>query len=248
VKILLIRPNRNEADAAALAEFGIETQIDPYLEISQVNNVLGAQKMLDALKSKNEKWLILTSSNSMQYWQNLLGPGELEKVIFESESIQFAAIGQQTERQLFALGADEVVVADRFDSASLAETLSGGNPIPVVIPAGSIAMQTLDNSLSGLGFDVISEVVYQTNPVVTAPNSVGQIAAGVFDAVLLRSPSAARTFLSKIPSPRLRIFCGGNTTAKAVQALGVKPDLISADPSPEAIAKAVSEYFFDRRS
>jgi uroporphyrinogen-III synthase len=204
--------------------------------------------MLDALRSKTEKWLILTSSNSLQYWQNLLGSGELEKVVFESESIQFAAIGQQSKTQLFALGANEVVVADRFDSASLAKTLSGGKPIPVVIPAGSIAMQTLDNSLSALGFDVISEVVYQTNPVVTAPNSVGQIAAGVFDAVLLRSPSAARTFLSKNPSPRLSIICGGNTTAKAVQALGVKPDLIAADPSPEAIAKAVSEYFLDRRS
>jgi uroporphyrinogen-III synthase len=248
VKVLLIRPNRNEADAEALAEFGIETQIDPYLAISQVSNVLGAQKMLDALRSETEKWLILTSSNSLQYWQNLLDPGELEKVVFESESIQFAAIGQQTRRQLFALGANEVVVADRFDSASLAKTLSGGNPIPVVIPAGSIAMQTLDNSLSALGFDVISEVVYQTNPAGTPPNSISQIAAGVFDAVLLRSPSAARTFLSMNPSPRLSIICGGNTTAKAVQALGVKPDLISADPSPEAIAKAVSAYFLDRRN
>ena len=248
MKVLLIRPNRNEADAAALAEFGIETQIDSYLEISQVNNVLGAQKMLEVLRSKTEKWLILTSSNSLQYWQNLLAPSELEKVVFESESIQFAAIGQQTSRQLFALGANEVVVANRFDSESLAQTLAGGNPIPVVIPAGSIAMQTLDNSLSGLGFDVISEVVYQTNPVVTAPNSVGQIAAGVFDAVQLRSPSAARTFLSMNPSPRLRIICGGNTTAKAVRDLGAKPDLISADPSPEAIAKAVSAYFLDRRS
>jgi uroporphyrinogen-III synthase len=248
MKILLIRPNRNDADAAALAKFGIKTEIDPYLEISQVNNVLGAQKMLDALRSKAEKWLILTSSNSLQYWQNLLSPGELEKVVFESESIQFAAIGQQTKKQLFALGANEVVVADRFDSASLAKTLSGGKPIPVVIPAGSIAMQTLDNSLSGLGFDVISEVVYQTNPVLTAPNSVRQIAAGVFDSVLLRSPSAARTFLSKNPSPRLSIICGGNTTAKAVQALGVKPDLIAADPSPDAIAKAVSAYFLDRRN
>ena len=248
MKVLLIRPNRNEADAEALAEFGIETQIDPYLAISQVSNVLGAQKMLDALRSETEKWLILTSSNSLQYWQNLLDPGELEKVVFESESIQFAAIGQQTRRQLFALGANEVVVADRFDSASLAKTLSGGNPIPVVIPAGSIAMQTLDNSLSALGFDVISEVVYQTNPAVTPPNSISQIAAGVFDAVLLRSPSAARTFLSMNPSPRLSIICGGNTTAKAVQALGVKPDLISADPSPEAIARAVSAYFLDRRN
>ena len=248
MKVLLIRPNRNEADAEALAEFGIETQIDPYLAISQVSNVLGAQKMLDALRSETEKWLILTSSNSLQYWQNLLDPGELEKVVFESESIQFAAIGQQTRRQLFALGANEVVVADRFDSASLAKTLSGGNPIPVVIPAGSIAMQTLDNSLSALGFDVISEVVYQTNPAVTPPNSISQIAAGVFDAVLLRSPSAARTFLSMNPSPRLSIICGGNTTAKAVQALGVKPDLITADPSPEAIARAVSAYFLDRRN
>jgi uroporphyrinogen-III synthase len=65
---------------------------------------------------------------------------------------------------------------------------------------------------------------------------------------LLRSPSAARTFLSKNPSPRLSIICGGNTTAKAVQALGVKPDLIAADPSPDAIAKAVSAYFLDRRN
>lgn len=243
MKILLIRPNRNEVDARALADFAIETQIDPYLEISQTPNVSGAVRMLEALKAPSKKWFVLTSSNALTYWQNLLAPGELEAVVAGFDSIQFAAIGQQTKKQLLAIGAREVMIADRFDAESLSITLSGTSPVPVVIPAGSIAMKTLENSLSALGFEIISEVVYQTNQVANTPGSVNQISQGEFDAVLLRSPSAARAFLSFNPNPNLRIFCGGNTTAKTLAGLGVEPDLVAIDPSPEAVAKAISEYF-----
>lgn len=243
MRVLLIRPNRNEADAEALSRWGIDTDNDPYLEISSAHNDNGAKKMLAALARPEPKWLIITSTNSLRYWQESLPPGMVEKVIKQSSSIRFAAIGEQTKQQLHDLGAHDVMIADRFDAHSLAASLSHSEPLPVVIPSGSIAMKTLDNSLRVLGFTVISEVVYQTRPTPETPSSVSAIAAGDYDAVLLRSPSAARAFLAHNPRPKLALMCGGQSTARAVIDAGAHPDLVVSNPAPEPLAEEIFNYF-----
>jgi uroporphyrinogen-III synthase len=243
MKILLIRPNRNEADQQALNELGIETEIDPYLQISQVANSVGASKMLNALAEPGPKWLILTSTNALTYWKNLLPVGALEKLIAGGATIKFAAIGEQTKAQLIEIGAAEVLTAEVADSFSLESVMAQLQPAVAVIPSGSIAMQNLQNGLDGRGFTIISEVVYETRPVAAEPKSVARIQSGEFDAVLLRSPSAARSFLQLNPQPKLHIICGGNSTAKAVLATGLQPDLIVADPNPSAIAAAIATKY-----
>jgi len=44
---LLIRPNRNEVDRAALETYGIDTLIDPYLQIEKVSNHEGASRLVE---------------------------------------------------------------------------------------------------------------------------------------------------------------------------------------------------------
>jgi len=60
----------------------------------------------------------------------------------------------------------------------------------------------------------------------------------------LRSPSAAGAFLSFNPKldPSIALICGGLTTANRVRTLGVEPDLVCADPSPDAIAQETARF------
>jgi uroporphyrinogen-III synthase len=241
VKVLLIRANQNEADATALKKYGIETVIDPYLSISLVPNQVGARKMLEALKSEDLKWLIITSTNVLSYWSDLLEPGELVSAIATAPNTSFAAIGKRTKEQLTKLGVKEVLVASKKDSLSLAGQIAQTTPIKVILPTGSISMKTIPETLEGKGFEIISEVVYHTEGVTREPTSVAGVIAGLFDCVILRSPSAARSFLGFNPNPSLKIVCAGATTAKEVEKFGLSVSAVACDPSPESLALVTFE-------
>jgi uroporphyrinogen-III synthase len=241
VKALLIRANQNEADAEALKGYGIESVIDPYLSISLVPNEVGARKMLEVLKSEDLKWLVITSTNVLSYWSALLEPGELESSIANATNTSFAAIGSRTKEQLTKLGVKQVLVASKKDSLSLAGQIAQTTPIKVILPTGSISMKNIPETLEGKGFEIISQVVYHTESVKNEPPSVAGVIAGLFDCVILRSPSAARAFLSFNPNPNLRIVCAGATTATEVEKLGHSVSAVAYDPGPEALARATSE-------
>lgn len=242
MKLLLVRANRNEADQSALLKLGIESEVDPFLKIQIHHNPSGALRMLDAILRPGPKWLVITSTNALSYWDQLLPAGQLRTAMV-APGLRFAAIGSQTERQLLEMGAGSVVRAERSDGQSLAQRLSLETPAPVILPSGSIAMRDIPETLSAKGFKVISEVVYQTEAVSSAPAAVMKIARGEFDAVLLRSPSAVRAFLRFVPSPNLLLFCAGNTTAKELEKFGLIADLVAQNPDPESVATEIANYF-----
>ena len=242
MKLLLVRANRNESDQAELLKLDIESEIDPFLSIQILHNPVGAWGMLDAILSPGPKWLVITSTNALSYWDQLLPSGQLRSAM-ATPGLRFAAIGSQTERQLLAMGAGSVVRAERSDGQSLAQRLSLETPAPVILPSGSIAMKDIPETLLAKGFKVISEVVYQTKAVSRAPAAVLKIARGEFDAVLLRSPSAVRAFLRFVPSPNLLLFCAGRTTAKELEKFGLIADLVAQNPDSEPVAKEIANYF-----
>lgn len=240
MNILLIRPNRNEADAVALASVGIDSVTDPFLKITPAPNAAGAQRMRDALVAPGPKWLIATSTNTLDFFALLLAPNELDEIIQTQEQLRFAAIGEQTELQLRERGATSVTRASRTYSDSLAEELVDTPPCTVVIPSGNIAMQTLHSDLARAGFTVISEIVYATQLVEHVPTSVSQLIDGEFDGVLLRSPSAARALHHFAPSGDTPVICAGTTTAKEAERLGMNIALVSENPAPKAVAQRIA--------
>jgi uroporphyrinogen-III synthase len=244
MKILLIRPNRNGSDVTALGRYGIDTFVDPYLQISPVENRAGALRMFAALKSPEPKWFVLTSTNALDFFSRLLEPGELDATIRNGAAanlIRFAAIGDQTSLQLRQLGARDVLIAERNTGASLAETLALENPSRVVIPSGSIAMKDIPNTLSVAGFEIVTEVVYQTEIISTEPGSVARVTAGEFAGVLLRSPSAARAFLQLNPNPNTWLLAAGTSTARQIRELGYEPALVTSNPSPSSVAAQIAD-------
>jgi uroporphyrinogen-III synthase len=237
--ILLIRPNRNEVDAQALNALNIPTISDPYLTLSAFSNPEGVLRMKEALSATDEVWLIITSPNALQYFEEQLKPGELKDIILSNPNLRFAAIGDQTEAQLIKLGAKEVLRAKESYSESLANLLITQKPAKVVIPSGSISMKELPAKLLASGFTVIEEVVYLTNQVTKTPRSVNEIKLGNITGVLLRSPSAARAFVHFVGDKNIYVFCAGKTTAATAIELGLPVSGISMDPTPEVLAKMI---------
>lgn len=225
MRVLLIRPNRNELDAVQIKALGFEPVIDPYLRIDRVENPAGVARMLSALKTPTRKWFVNSSLNAFDNFNAQLPKGAFAAL--DPTAIRFAAIGPSTREQLQANGVVEVVTAVDTTGQSLAETMLELEKMPLVIPSGNIPMRALPNQFEALGLPVMAEIVYQTSPVTERPASAALVDKGEIDAVVFRSPSAVRAFLALHPKPRLNLICLGPTTATELRRHSLKPAVIA---------------------
>jgi uroporphyrinogen decarboxylase len=243
--VLLIRADGNQDDAQALSELDIKTVIDPYIRIDRAQDATDAQRLLVELALPGPKWLIATSVNAIRCFAELVGIENLRAAIEASVDLNFAAVGERTAQSLRDLGATEVLTPELSDSAALAEMLATigakQGPQTAIIPSGLLAMKTLPNKLDAAGWNLIQGVVYTTVTVDGEPETAVAARAGDFSAVIFRSPSAARAFLSFVPSPNMPLIAAGFTTAKVIEDAGLTVASIPSNPTPKSVAAAVSE-------
>lgn len=244
--VLLIRADGNQDDAQALADLGIETVIDPYIRIDRAPDAADAQRLLAELALPGSKWLIATSVNAIRCFAELVGADVLRKAIASSVDLNFAAVGERTAQSLRDLGATEVLTPALSDSAALAEMLAnigaaGQVSQTAIIPSGLLAMKTLPNKLEAAGWKLIQGVIYTTVTVDGEPETAATARGGDFSAVIFRSPSAARAFLSFVPEPKMPLVAAGFTTAKVIEDAGLTVASIPSNPTPKSVAAAVSE-------
>ena len=238
--VLLIRADGNQDDAAALAELGIETVIDPYIRIDKSTDAADAKRLLAVLSATGPKWLIATSVNAIKCFGELVGVENLMHAIANADDLQFAAVGARTAESLRELGAAEVLTPEHADSAALANMLADlTSRATAIIPSGLLAMKTLPTKLEAAGWNLIQGVVYTTVTVSQPPTSVAAVQAGEFSAVIFRSPSAARAFLSFVPKPSMPLVAAGFTTAKVIEDAGLVVASIPSNPTPKSVASAV---------
>jgi uroporphyrinogen-III synthase len=239
--VLLIRASGNDEDADALAKFGINSVIDPYLQLSIAPDPNQALTLLSVIASNPAPvWIIATSVNAIRYWAKLVGEDTLGKGFTARADLNFAAIGGKTAEILRKYGAKEVLVPQEANSLALAKILvSESLPGHAFIPGGNLAMQNLPTSLLAAGWQVSTAVVYVTQTVAHEPKSAQLLRDQEISAILLRSPSAVRALTYFVPSPKFPLVCAGTTTARAVEAHGLTIAAISAEPTPAAVAVTV---------
>lgn len=245
--VLLIRADGNQDDAAALAAVGLANVIDPYIHIDKSTDATDAKLMLEALSKPGAKVLIATSVNAIKCFGELVGTENLMHAIANADDLQFAAVGARTAESLRELGATDVITPEVADSAALADLLADlteepnglGDKPTAIIPSGLLAMKGLPNKLVAAGWDLLQGVVYTTVTVETPPTSVAAARAGDFSAVIFRSPSAARAFLSFVPAPTIPLVAAGFTTAKVIEDAGLTVASIPSNPTPKSVAAAV---------
>jgi uroporphyrinogen decarboxylase len=267
--ILLIRAFDNEEDAAALASVGLETVIDPYLTIQPVPGQAGldaAGRLLAKLGLlQRGDWLIATSLNGLRSWGTLAWELTRKSAVADAmaearqRGVRFAAIGAATAAKFAEFGIHDVFVPSEPYGEALGQQLVAeaapeaatiGRPIRALVPAGNLAMKTLYQGLAAAGWQVASEVVYETAIVPSKPASAARVAAGEFSAVLLRSPSAARALVHWVTEgadvlpeglANLPAVCGGRTTAQVAESLGLRVAAIASDTQPLTVANTLKE-------
>ena len=255
MKGLLVRPSRNEGDADALLQFGIESTIIPLIGISNFYNPDGVAKMLSEIQQAEKVWFIATSSNAIDAFISQADRGELT-LAFKNPNIRFAAVGDASASSLKAFASVEVLVPDVHDAFSLAlamieaETVGKVSEIKpsVVMPIGSRSLVVAQEKLALEGFEVLAEMVYQNLPLLLNDSAKAEVSSEAVDFVLFRSPSSARAYFDLQGLPARIVISVGATTTAAIRELGFSPDLVCLETAPSSVAKKIAEYQAKRMS
>ena len=242
--VLLVRAHNNDGDAAALAALGLQSVIDPYLDIVAVPDDTGAKHLLGELATRGEgDWVIATSANALKFWGELVGAANLSDALSSAATrgVQFAAVGEASARMYANFGIHRVFVPSKPYGVELAAELAalGGPGSTAVLPCGNLAMPTVTFALAAAGWNLISEVVYETSTVAVRPASADDLSNAAFSAVFLRSPSAARAVVEHAGVTSVPVICGGTTTAAAARELGLNVARVLDAPSSTAAAQAI---------
>ena len=239
--VLLIRGDNNNADEDALAKLGISSVVDPYIEISQAIDPKSGASLLSQLRSADAPlWLVATSTNALKFWSYIVGEDELRAAVSARADLMFAAVGEGTGDALRAFGARHVFISSRATGKSLGEELVANYPTGcALIPGGNLALKTLPSILLSAGWQVGTAVVYTTSPVASEPPSARLVRDKEVGAILFRSPSAVRALTHFIPHPAVPLVCAGATTAQALEAQGLKADVVASMPSAEVVASTI---------
>jgi uroporphyrinogen-III synthase len=139
----------------------------------------------------------------------------------------------------------------------LADALPRPRGTRVLFPAADRARDALPTVLRARGAIVERVVAYRTLP--APPDALADCAAhasaGTLDAVLLASPSAAQAMAracgaalraSDVRAPLL--VCIGPATARACEGLGLRVAAVAAQPSDEALVRALCACLAERAS
>jgi len=244
--VLLIRAANNDSDVEAFEKLGLRCLVDPYLSINASVSSKDATYLLAQLATANAPlWLIATSVNAIEKWAELVGPEVLKQTIERRNDLRFAAIAERTAATLMKFGATRVVTPETGDSENLGALLAELSPATAILPSGSLAMKALPNKLRVAGWNIISGVVYETKTVGPRPKTAEQVDSGEFEAVILRSPSAARALVAHTSAARvgLAVFAAGKTTAAVAAELGLNVVSTSPNPTPASVAETVKKWF-----
>lgn len=237
--VLLIRPDHNDADAAALRNAGLSVLVDPYLVVHPCEDTTFAKQLFEQLKEAGAgDWLAITSPRTMPNWAEIVGDMLYDALDdARARGLRVAAVGQRS-----AAGLNADVVGDR-DGTTLARLMIEQADIGrVLLPQSAIARKELAEVLQEAGWRVIKGAVYETSVMATEPISAGAVRCGNISSVLLRSPSAVNALCAHTGLPdsaEVKVFAVGPTTQAAAKNAGL--DVVELDLGKASdIAKRVA--------
>jgi uroporphyrinogen III methyltransferase/synthase len=119
-----------------------------------------------------------------------------------------------------------------------------------LLPRADIATETLSAGLVELGWQVDDVTAYRTVRAAPPAAEVREaIKTGGFDAVLFTSSSTVRNLVGIAGKPHTSsvIAVIGPATAKTAEELGLRVDVMAAEPSAAALAEGLAEFGRTRR-
>lgn len=227
--VLLPRPAGSDADAALLENAGITVVADPYIAtipLLDAESMAARRRLAAALP---EASLVVTSVRALSSFIDFCEVDRASTVF---------AIGPSSATAARAAGFTDVrVPEDGSDNVALTRLIARHQPAAIVIPRSTAAPSGLTDDLAAIGIEVHQERIYTTLPVDERPTSADALAAGAFDAVIVRSGSAARALAQFVPQwpGRTAVVAGGRPSSLVLRELGMPVSAISDRPDAATV-------------
>ncbi|MBI3028961.1 MAG: uroporphyrinogen-III synthase [Candidatus Rokubacteria bacterium] len=196
------------------------------------------------------QWLIFTSVNGVENFRQRLATSGKD---LDAPGRRVAAIGPATAEALNGLGVSPQVVPDEYRAEGLLEHLRThirpGDR--VLLPRAAETRDLLVKELGRLGADVVEVAAYRTVAVNEgAPLLRRALEGGTVDVVTYTSSSTVRHFVAMFAPGEavtllrnVTVACIGPITAQTAVELGLHPDIMPAEYTIPALARAIIGYY-----
>lgn len=228
-RVLLPRPAGSDADASLLERAGVDVVPDPYIEITPILDEDSMVQRRELASLLPEAALVVTSARALA--------ALIDFCDVDRSTVVYAIGGASATASRNAGFTDVRMPEDGANNVALTRLLAHDRPASVVIPRSAAAPTTLVDDLRSLGLEVHQAELYTTLTVLHRPASVAMLAEGEFDAVIVRSGSAARALHAFVPvwPTTTRVIAAGRPTALVLRELDMPVSAIAAQPDSATV-------------
>ncbi len=218
----------------------------PMLEITAPSSWAALDQALSALSQF--QWLLLTSTNAVQYFFRRLTDRGLD--LQALAGIEIAVVGEKTRRALADYGLQPALLPMRFDSEGLLKALrprlqSGAQVLFPRVESGG--REELVQSLETWGVIVTQVAAYESRPPATLdPALVNAFTSGQVDVVTFASSKTAQHFADLtrgLPLERVIFAAIGPQTAQTCRERLGRVELEATTYTLEGLVEALITYF-----
>lgn len=230
--VLLPRPAGSDADSGLLQQAGVTVVADPYI---------ATVPMLDSDSMDARRRLAATMPRASLVVTSVRALSALIDFCDVDRSAEVFAIGPASAAAATAAGFRHVwAPKDGADNVALIRLIARHKPEALAIPRSTAAPAGLSEDLRSLGFELHEERLYTTAPVEVRPHSADALAAGAFDAVIVRSGSAARALAQFVPTwpSATAVVAGGRPSSSVLRELGIPVSAIADRPDAASVVAA----------
>ena len=248
-RVLVTRTRRQASTLAeALTAEGAQPVLLPAIEIARRADPAAVRDAIEGLRAREYAWVAFTSANAVEAWFDLVREAGEDARLFAGACL--SAVGAATERALEARGLSADLVPTRGSGAGLADALIeiGVEGARVLVPRAERADPALVERLRAAGATVDEVTLYLAAPPAAPPPEVlDAIRAGEIDAVTFTSSSTVRNLATLLGGDldALRgvvVACIGPQTAEVAIEAGLPPQVVSEQPSVDALVGALRRY------
>lgn len=243
-----------------LEELGAEIIEFPTIEIVPPNNWEDADKSIDEISSYN--WLIFTSTNGIRFFFKRLF--EKDKDIRDLKGLKICAIGEKTALEIKKYGIKVNLVPEEFNAEGLIEAFTSEyrvqstehrlKGIRFLLPRAEVAREIFPEKIRELGGEIDVVTVYRTiRPEVRGKRLKRFLKEGKITIATFTSAATFNNFCTIIGSDFKELLSDvaiaviGPVTAKAVEKIGLKVNIVPHEATIEAMVEEIIKWIKNKQ-
>jgi len=255
---VLVPRTKDQAPALStrLRGYGAVPEEVPTISVEPPRNPQQMDKAIRGLVEGRYEWVAFTSANAVRAVKEKFDDYGLDARAFSG--LKIAAVGDKTAAALLEWGlrADLVPPVDNQSAAGLLDVWPEYDELldpinRVFLPRADIATENLIAGLVELGWECDDVTAYRTVRAAPPPAPTRDaIKTGKFDAVVFTSSSTVRNLVGIAGKPHASTIIAviGPATAKTAEEHGLRVDVLSPEPSIEALTDALADFGAARRA